>query len=374
MIIQIFCLQFFCTPWPCSTKGVVISTTFSHSFGSHTSVMAKSSGTHKSDLTPALVGVPAPLLQHVPFKMPPKVYISEEASESSSVKKVVSTESEKSEQQQADVVDQTNSTEDDPLAPETPEKLAGKDVLGATETCSGKTLVFLIPAVELMCKVKFKPRNGTGVIVISPTRELTLQIYAVLSELCREHTQTVGISMGGANRRAEAERLAKGVDILVATPGRLLDHLQERQLRHDLQRPPIIDSTRTQRPRKVSVDRAEEQYFSEDSTGWDEKEPKAAEMRLDSVSFPVTWIQLSPSLSRWSAHRWTAATFASTTPLRALHEKAAEDMIAEVTVHVRRMWWIRRHHAGVGRSRLHHGAVLEHRLGAPGRQPRAPNR
>jgi len=65
-------------------------------------------------------------------------------------------------------------------------------------------------------------------VIISPTRELSLQIYGVLRELCQhgKHSQTHGLVIGGANRRAEAERLAKGVNILVATPGRLLDHLQ----------------------------------------------------------------------------------------------------------------------------------------------------
>lgn len=106
--------------------------------------------------------------------------------------------------------------------------LAGKDLLGAAKTGSGKTLAFLVPAVELLSKVQFTSRNGTGCIVISPTRELSLQIYGVLRELCQhgKHSQTHGLVIGGANRRAEAERLAKGVNILVATPGRLLDHLQ----------------------------------------------------------------------------------------------------------------------------------------------------
>ncbi|KAJ1675106.1 ATP-dependent RNA helicase [Spiromyces aspiralis] len=107
--------------------------------------------------------------------------------------------------------------------------LAGRDVLGAAKTGSGKTLAFLIPAVEMLAKMRFKPRNGTGVIVISPTRELALQIFGVAKELLQHHSQTFGILMGGANRRAEADKLAKGVNLLVATPGRLLDHLQNTQ-------------------------------------------------------------------------------------------------------------------------------------------------
>ncbi|CAD6500878.1 BgTH12-07902 [Blumeria graminis f. sp. triticale] len=110
-----------------------------------------------------------------------------------------------------------------------PPLLAGRDVLGAAKTGSGKTLSFLIPAVEMLYSLRFKPRNGTGVIVVSPTRELALQIFGVARELMAHHSQTYGIVIGGANRRAEAEKLAKGVNLLIATPGRLLDHLQNTQ-------------------------------------------------------------------------------------------------------------------------------------------------
>ena len=92
-----------------------------------------------------------------------------------------------------------------------PPLLRGQDVLAQAQTGSGKTLSFLIPAVELLARAKWLPRNGTGAITISPTRELALQIYGVLSELCAQHRQTFGLVIGGANRRAEAEKLAKGV-------------------------------------------------------------------------------------------------------------------------------------------------------------------
>jgi ATP-dependent RNA helicase DDX18/HAS1 len=110
-----------------------------------------------------------------------------------------------------------------------PPLLAGRDVLGAAKTGSGKTIAFLVPAIEMLSSLKFKPRNGTGVIVVSPTRELALQIFGVARELMAHHSQTYGIVIGGANRRAEAEKLAKGVNLLIATPGRLLDHLQNTQ-------------------------------------------------------------------------------------------------------------------------------------------------
>ena len=68
--------------------------------------------------------------------------------------------------------------------------------------------------------------TGTGIIIITPTRELALQIFGVAKELMAHHSQTFGIVMGGANRRAEVDKLQKGVNLLVAVPGRLLDHLE----------------------------------------------------------------------------------------------------------------------------------------------------
>lgn len=67
---------------------------------------------------------------------------------------------------------------------------------------------------------------GTGVVILSPTRELAMQTYGVMKELMTHHVHTYGLIMGGSNRSAEAQKLANGVNILVATPGRLLDHLQ----------------------------------------------------------------------------------------------------------------------------------------------------
>lgn len=106
-----------------------------------------------------------------------------------------------------------------------PHLLKGKDLVAAAKTGSGKTLAFLIPAIELLHRVGFKSRNGTGVLVITPTRELALQIYGVVRDLCKYHRHTHGLVMGGTNKRTEADRLSKGVNLLVATPGRLLDHL-----------------------------------------------------------------------------------------------------------------------------------------------------
>lgn len=63
-------------------------------------------------------------------------------------------------------------------------------------------------------------------MILTPTRELAMQTYGVMKELMQHHVHTYGLIMGGSNRSAEAQKLANGVNILVATPGRLLDHLQ----------------------------------------------------------------------------------------------------------------------------------------------------
>ncbi|KAG2377445.1 hypothetical protein C9374_009356 [Naegleria lovaniensis] len=106
-----------------------------------------------------------------------------------------------------------------------PIALAGKDLLAQAKTGSGKTLAFLLPCLELLYRAEFKPRNGTGVIVLSPTRELAIQTYAVCKSLMTFMKQTHALLIGGQSKHQEAEKLVKGANIVIATPGRLLDHL-----------------------------------------------------------------------------------------------------------------------------------------------------
>ena len=63
-------------------------------------------------------------------------------------------------------------------------------------------------------------------IVITPTRELAIQVYEVAKKVGHFHNKTIGLLMGGMNRKSESTRLEKGVNLLICTPGRLLDHLQ----------------------------------------------------------------------------------------------------------------------------------------------------
>lgn len=111
-----------------------------------------------------------------------------------------------------------------------PAVLRGKNVAVKAPTGSGKTLAFVLPALELIHRAAMKPRNGTGVIVLTPTRELALQIYTVAKDLVEDPATgstsiSLGLAIGGTSRQKETERLAKGASLLIATPGRLRDHL-----------------------------------------------------------------------------------------------------------------------------------------------------
>jgi len=110
-----------------------------------------------------------------------------------------------------------------------PEAMRGCDLMGAAKTGSGKSLAFLIPAVEMLIRTNFSDKNGTGVIVLTPTRELAIQLCQVAKDLLKYANKKVAVVMGGNNRKTEVEKLTKGVQLLIATPGRLIDHLKDRK-------------------------------------------------------------------------------------------------------------------------------------------------
>jgi ATP-dependent RNA helicase DDX18/HAS1 len=107
-----------------------------------------------------------------------------------------------------------------------PLAMRGKDIMGTAKTGSGKSLAFLIPAVELLFRADFKQNQGTGVIIITPTRELANQLYDVAKELFTINKKTCSVIIGGNRRKVEERKLVKGMNLIIATPGRLLDHLK----------------------------------------------------------------------------------------------------------------------------------------------------
>ncbi|KAL0346789.1 UNVERIFIED_CONTAM: DEAD-box ATP-dependent RNA helicase 17 [Sesamum calycinum] len=110
-----------------------------------------------------------------------------------------------------------------------PVVLSGRHVLVNAATGTGKTVAYLAPIIHLLQNYdkRIQRSDGTFALVLVPTRELCMQVYEILQKLLhRFHWIVPGYIMGGENRSKEKARLRKGVSILVATPGRLLDHLK----------------------------------------------------------------------------------------------------------------------------------------------------
>ncbi|KAI5300465.1 ATP-dependent RNA helicase dbp4 [Ascosphaera atra] len=107
-----------------------------------------------------------------------------------------------------------------------PLALKGCDILGAAKTGSGKTLAFLIPVLESLYREKWTAHDGLGALILSPTRELALQIFEVLREVGRYHTFSAGLVVGGKKLQDERERLSR-MNILICTPGRMLQHMDQ---------------------------------------------------------------------------------------------------------------------------------------------------
>ncbi|KAF3936050.1 hypothetical protein ABW20_dc0102076 [Dactylellina cionopaga] len=107
-----------------------------------------------------------------------------------------------------------------------PLALKGRDILGAAKTGSGKTLAFLIPVLEILHRRKWTPEDGLGALIISPTRELAIQIFEVLRKIGQRHSFSAGLVIGGKNLQDERERLGR-MNILVCTPGRMKQHLEQ---------------------------------------------------------------------------------------------------------------------------------------------------
>ncbi|KAJ5811322.1 ATP-dependent RNA helicase dbp4 [Penicillium riverlandense] len=104
--------------------------------------------------------------------------------------------------------------------------LKGRDILGAAKTGSGKTLAFLIPVLENLYRKQWTEYDGLGALILSPTRELAVQIFEVLRKVGRYHAFSAGLVIGGKSLREEQERLGR-MNILVCTPGRMLQHLDQ---------------------------------------------------------------------------------------------------------------------------------------------------
>ena len=109
-----------------------------------------------------------------------------------------------------------------------PHVMLGRDVQGIAQTGTGKTAAFALPILHrLLADKRPAPRRGCRVLVLSPTRELASQIADSFRDYGRQTGLRSTVMFGGVPKSRQARAVANGIDVLVATPGRLMDHMQD---------------------------------------------------------------------------------------------------------------------------------------------------
>ncbi len=101
---------------------------------------------------------------------------------------------------------------------------AGHDVMGVAQTGTGKTAAFVLP---ILMKVKYHQQNGPRAVIMTPTRELAIQIRDHIAKFCTYLDIRFAAIYGGGGTKLQKESLQVGVDLLVATPGRFMDFYRE---------------------------------------------------------------------------------------------------------------------------------------------------
>jgi len=157
-----------------------------------------------------------------------------------------------------------------------PHALAGRDVIGQAQTGSGKTAAFAIPIIE-----QLDPRDGPAqALVLCPTRELAVQVQDEFSRLAARHGISSTAVYGGDSMARQLEELRRGAHVVVATPGRLLDHLQRRSLKLDRVRYVVLDE----------ADRMLDMGFAPDVESILRTIPKTRQTLLFSATMP-DWVR-----------------------------------------------------------------------------------
>jgi len=157
-----------------------------------------------------------------------------------------------------------------------PPLLAGRDVIGQARTGSGKTLAFAIPAVEGIDP----QRRGVQVLVLTPTRELANQIASVFEELAAGRRLKIGVIFGGRAYGPQRELLQRGVQVVVGTPGRVVDLLNQGAMRLDQVRFLVLDE----------ADEMLDQGFARDVEQIISRTPRQRQTALFSATMP-DWVR-----------------------------------------------------------------------------------
>ncbi|MGV3755653.1 MAG: DEAD/DEAH box helicase [Verrucomicrobiota bacterium] len=178
--------------------------------------------------------------------------------------------------------------------------LAGKDVIGSAQTGTGKTAAFALPILSLLDK----PANQPRVLVLEPTRELAAQVETSFRDLCRFTQLRAGVVFGGVGYGKQTDMLHRGVDVLVATPGRLIDYLNRGTIRLDQIKHLVLDE----------ADRMLDMGFLPDVRRIIERCPKQRQTCLFSATIPpdidalIKWAMQKPEIIEIGARRTPATT------------------------------------------------------------------
>jgi ATP-dependent RNA helicase RhlE len=174
-----------------------------------------------------------------------------------------------------------------------PAHLAGRDVLAIAQTGSGKTAAFGLPILARIVALGTKrtPRTARA-LVLAPTRELAVQIEEMLRVLARGLHLSTALVLGGVSRSSQVRKMAPGVDILVATPGRLTDLVREREINLSETRWLVLDE----------ADRMLDMGFFHDVTRIAKATHKDRQTALFSATMPSEIEQLARGILRDPVH------------------------------------------------------------------------
>ena len=178
--------------------------------------------------------------------------------------------------------------------------MAGRDVIGSAQTGTGKTAAFALPILSQLGNHEAGPR----VLILEPTRELAAQVETAFRDFSRFTELKVAVVFGGVGYGAQREALRKGLDVLVATPGRLLDLLNQGACRLDRVRFLVLDE----------ADRMLDMGFLPDVRKILQKCPRDRHTSLFSATVPpeietlITWAMRQPETIEIGARRKPAET------------------------------------------------------------------
>lgn len=179
--------------------------------------------------------------------------------------------------------------------------LEGKDLIGSAQTGTGKTAAFALP---MLSKLLDAPRNLAQMLILEPTRELAAQVETAIRDFTRFTDLRVAVLYGGVGYGKQKDALRDGVEILVATPGRLLDHCQQKALNLGHIRYLVLDE----------ADRMLDMGFLPDVRRIVEQCPRERQTALFSATIPaqietlIQWAMRSPETVEIGMRRSPAET------------------------------------------------------------------